>query len=71
MGPHEETKSTNSLPSASQMWAPLAREMKSGWGMPTLFIALTGELTPPGMYCCASSKRRAEVSVFTRPSRGR
>ena len=60
-GPRSETKSTNSLPSASQMWAPLARAMNSGCGMPTPFIARTGELTPPGMYCCASSKRRADV----------
>ena len=33
--------------------------------MPTLFIARTGEFTPPGMYFSASSYRRADVSVFT------
>src|SRR5665647_3504076 len=36
--------------------------------MPTLFIARTGELTPPGMNRRASSKRRAEVTVCNRSS---
>ena len=49
IGPHDETKSMNSLPSASQTWAPLPRAMKSGQSIPTLFIARTGEFTPPGI----------------------
>jgi len=65
IGPHDETKSTYSLPSASQMWASRARAMKSGCGMPTLFIARTGEFTPPGMYLSASSYRRCDVLVST------
>ena len=42
----------------------LARLMNSGWGMPTPFMARTGELTPPGMYWSASSNRRADVWSF-------
>ena len=68
MGPHDETRSTNSLPSASQTWARRAREMNSGYGMPTPFMARTGEFTPPGMWRCASANRRFDVSVFRLPS---
>ena len=67
IGPHDETKSTSSLPSASQMWAPRARLMNNGCAMPTPFMARTGELTPPGMQRSASSNRRFDVSVFNSP----
>ncbi len=41
--------------------------MNSGCGMPTPFMARTGELTPPGMQRSASSNRRFDVSVFNSP----
>ena len=39
---------------------------EEGVRLPTALMARTGVLTPPGMYLSASSKRRADVSVFTR-----
>ena len=41
------------------MYGPLASRTKSGV-VPTLFRALTGELTPPGIICFACSKAAAE-----------
>ena len=41
------------------MYGPLASRTKSGV-VPTLFNALTGELTPPGIICFACSKAAAE-----------
>ena len=40
------------LPSASKMSAPSARSTKTG-EPPTPLKALTGELTPPGIFCWA------------------
>lgn len=41
------------------MYGPLALRTKSGV-VPTLFRALTGEFTPPGIICFACSKAAAE-----------
>lgn len=41
------------------MYGPLASRTKSGV-VPTLFRALTGEFTPPGIICFACSKAAAE-----------
>src|SRR5512133_1743308 len=52
-----------SLPSTSQMWAPLARPMNSG-SPPTERKARTGELTPPGMDFFARSNSVLDLFVF-------
>ena len=48
-GPHDITQSTYRFPLTSSMNAPSPLRMKSGSSRPTLRIARTGELTPPGI----------------------
>ena len=55
IGPHEQTRSTYSLPSTSVSHAPDAERMKRGVP-PTALNARTGELTPPGVTARARSK---------------
>src|SRR5208337_3707419 len=52
-----------SLPSTSQMRAPLARLTKNGWP-PTARNARTGELTPPGIYFSASANNLSDWVRF-------
>src|SRR3954451_18623038 len=60
MGPQLQTRSTYSLPSTSNRYAPCARSMNRGVP-PTALNARTGELTPPGVTPRARSKSAAEV----------
>ena len=55
IGPHEQMRSTYSLPSTSVSHAPAAERMKRGVP-PTALKARTGELTPPGVTARARSK---------------
>ncbi len=55
IGPHEPTRSTYELPSASSTQAPWARAMNSGWSRPTARMARTGDETPPGIWRQASA----------------
>ncbi len=48
-GPQESTQSTYRLPLTSSMNGPTPLRMNSGSSRPTLRIARTGELTPPGI----------------------
>ncbi len=48
IGPHEQMRSTYSLPSTSRSQAPWADRMKRGVP-PTALNARTGEFTPPGV----------------------
>src|SRR3954451_15547735 len=60
MGPQLQTRSTYSLPSTSNRYAPCARSMNRGVP-PTALNARTGELTPPGVTARARSNSAAEV----------
>ena len=66
IGPHEQIRSTYSLPSTSVSQAPWAERMKRGVP-PTALKARTGEFTPPGVTTRARSNRArdAEVSELT------
>src|SRR5205823_4831511 len=48
-----------SLPSTSRRWDPWPLAMKGGVP-PILRNALTGELTPPGISCCARANSASE-----------
>jgi hypothetical protein len=56
IGPHEQTRSTYSRPSASVRYGPAPRTMNRGVP-PTEPNALTGEFTPPGVTKPARAKR--------------
>ena len=60
MGPHEQTRSTYSLPSTSVRYGPRAPAMNRGVP-PTEPKARTGESTPPGMTAWAAAKAAALV----------
>ena len=62
IGPHEQTRSTYSLPSTSVSRAPAAERMKRGVP-PTAEKARTGEFTPPGVTRRARSMSALEASV--------
>ena len=62
MAPHEQTRSTYSLPSTSVSQAPRAERMKRGVP-PTALKARTGELTPPGVTARARANRASEAAV--------
>src|SRR5690606_22204360 len=55
MGPQELINSMYWFPSSSYKYGPFADLIKTGVP-PTARKARTGELTPPGIYCCAFSK---------------
>src|SRR5215813_9839239 len=55
MAPHEPTRSSRRLPSASNRYCPAPRSMMSG-SPPTERKARTGLLTPPTRICSASAK---------------
>ena len=59
IGPHEQIRSTYSLPSTSVSQAPGAERMNRGVP-PTALKARTGELTPPGVTASARSKSAAD-----------
>ena len=59
IGPHEQIRSTYSLPSTSVSQAPSAEAMNRGVP-PTALNARTGELTPPGVTASARSKSAAD-----------
>src|SRR3954454_14330166 len=63
VGPHEQARSTYSLPSTSYRYGPAARTMKRGVP-PTAPNARTGELTPPGVTATARANHCAEVSTL-------
>ena len=62
IGPHEQIRSTYSLPSTSVSHAPCADRMNRGVP-PTALNARTGELTPPGVTPRARSNRAVEAVV--------
>ena len=62
IGPHEQIRSTYSLPSTSVSQAPDAERMKRGVP-PTALKARTGEFTPPGVTARARSKRASLAAV--------
>src|SRR4029079_934321 len=62
IGPHEEMRSTYSLPSTSVSQAPCAERMKRGVP-PTALNARTGEFTPPGVTARARSNRASDADV--------
>src|SRR5215218_4959310 len=62
IGPHEQIRSTYSLPSTSVSQAPLAEAMKRGVP-PTALNARTGEFTPPGVTARARSKSSSDRRV--------
>src|SRR3954451_5035683 len=62
IGPHELTRSTSRLPSASVSQQPLAEVMNRGVP-PTALNALTGEFTPPGIAERARSNSCSEATV--------
>ena len=62
-GPHEQQKSMNSLPSASQTWEPFPLSKNKGFP-PTDLNARTGEFTPPGKYFFASTKSASLLLCF-------
>ena len=62
IGPHEQIRSTYSLPSTSVSHAPCADRMKRGVP-PTALKARTGEFTPPGVTVRARSKSAADAVV--------
>ncbi len=61
IGPHEQIRSTYSLPSTSVSQAPAAERMNRGVP-PTAAKARTGEFTPPGVTARARSKRARDCS---------
>lgn len=60
IGPHEQTRSTYSRPSASVRYGPVPDTMNLGVP-PTARKARTGEFTPPGVTRDARSKRVCET----------
>ena len=62
IGPHEQIRSTYSLPSTSVSQAPAAERMKRGVP-PTASNARTGEFTPPGVTARARAKSSPEADV--------
>ncbi len=60
-GPHEQIRSTYSLPSTSRSQAPRPEAMNLGVP-PTALKALTGEFTPPGVTRWARRNQSAEAS---------
>ena len=62
IGPHEQIRSTYSLPSTSVSQAPRAEAMKRGVP-PTASKARTGEFTPPGVTARARSKSSSDRAV--------
>ena len=62
-GPHEQQKSINSFPSASQTLHPSPFEINNGVP-PTDLNALTGELTPPGNKLLAFEKSFSELTLI-------
>ena len=62
IGPHEQIRSTYSLPSTSVSQAPWALRMKRGVP-PTALNARTGEFTPPGVTAWARSKSALETGA--------
>ncbi len=61
IGPHEQIRSTYSLPSTSVSQAPFADRMKRGVP-PTALKARTGEFTPPGVTARARSKSAPDAA---------
>ena len=61
-GPHEQIRSTYSLPSTSRSHAPDPEAMNRGVP-PTALKARTGEFTPPGVTRWARSNHAAELCV--------
>ncbi len=61
-GPHEQTRSTYSRPSASTTYGPWPRTMNLGVP-PTARKARTGELTPPGMTAPARAINASETGA--------
>ena len=62
IGPHEQIRSTYSLPSTSRSQAPLPEAMNRGVP-PTALKARTGEFTPPGVTRWARSNQSADPEV--------
>ncbi len=68
IGPQERTKSTYSLPSTSNRWEPLPLAIKAGWQC-TLWQALTGLFTPPGISSQALANKSSDLEDMTTPVR--
>ncbi len=62
IGPHEQTRSTYSRPSASVRYGPVPDTMKRGVP-PTARKARTGEFTPPGVTRDARSKSDCDTGA--------